>query len=505
MAHRHFGSWCGFVGAFTVGWLVAHPPMGVAGEIVPLSDEYTQAGGIPARLSQGKATSASSLAVPVAPSVISATALRPVLTTPTYRPVAPSSAIQQVLAAASKASTPAATTQGTATAAAKAATVATPSAASTQAVKTAATLGRDDGRLARPRATPATGASNATTPAAATPAASLAGSSSTAKAATTPVGTSATSLARLLMSSVPTPPAPIAPPSTTTATTTKPTLSVSSTTSAFTATTLPPLTQPVKAATTGGGTIQYPSLSGFVYLDTNGNGVKDPGEWAIGGAIVSLHSTTNPGLVIPPFQTGADGSYTFDVPPGTYTITMAIPSDLINALPTVGIFVDDGGNIYEPSIAKSIVSPQVSPALGIPSTDFGTAGTNGTLDQIAGITLGSDYAGLDYNFRELGLQSDMVSKRDFLTSTTTSTTTTTTYWLTPNTPPPVVAEPGTFILLAAGAVCGALIWQRRAKRRKRLAAVGNTCEVMGRARASPWWKFSFGEGRPLGTSARRDH
>ena len=54
----------------------------------------------------------------------------------------------------------------------------------------------------------------------------------------------------------------------------KTTSSVSSTTPAFTATTLPPLTQPVKAATTGEGTIQYPSLSGFVYLDTNSNGVR---------------------------------------------------------------------------------------------------------------------------------------------------------------------------------------------------------------------------------------
>src|SRR5204863_246726 len=48
------------------------------------------------------------------------------------------------------------------------------------------------------------------------------------------------------------------------------------------------------------------SLSGFVYIDTNRNGVRDTGEAAIGGVLVTL-SGAGTGTA----TTAADGSYSF--------------------------------------------------------------------------------------------------------------------------------------------------------------------------------------------------
>src|SRR5207253_879056 len=59
------------------------------------------------------------------------------------------------------------------------------------------------------------------------------------------------------------------------------------------------------------------SLSGFVYVDTNRNGVRDTGEAAIGGVIVTL-SGAGAGTA----TTAADGSYSFaNLDAGTYSVT----------------------------------------------------------------------------------------------------------------------------------------------------------------------------------------
>ena len=91
MARKHFGWRCAFVGALTFGWFAIHLPVVLATEITPFSDEYKDSGGLSSLFSRplfgGTPGSwpAASGAVPVAPSVISVTSLRPVLTTPTYR------------------------------------------------------------------------------------------------------------------------------------------------------------------------------------------------------------------------------------------------------------------------------------------------------------------------------------------------------------------------------------------------------------------------------------
>ncbi len=71
------------------------------------------------------------------------------------------------------------------------------------------------------------------------------------------------------------------------------------------------------------GEIKPGSISGFVYCDTNNDGVKDGGELGLGGVTVTLTGTNDQGAITPiSVLTNADGSYSFgDLRPGTYTVT----------------------------------------------------------------------------------------------------------------------------------------------------------------------------------------
>ncbi len=123
MARGHFGWRCGFVVAFTYGWLAAHPPVVLAGEITPFSSDSAEADGLQSLASQVGAVAVAratpSLAAPVAPSVVSATTLRQVLAIPTYQPVV---ALSSALASTTAAKTTATATTATAATPAKSTT-----------------------------------------------------------------------------------------------------------------------------------------------------------------------------------------------------------------------------------------------------------------------------------------------------------------------------------------------------------------------------------------------
>ncbi len=223
----------------------------------------------------------------------------------------------------------------------------------------------------------------------------------------TPLGTSALGVTRLLASSL-----GGVKTTTSTATPTKTTSSTASTTTS-TASTTPPAsgaTTTVKAAASSSG--KDPSISGYVYIDSNKDGQKDAGDYAVGGAPVTLNSLTDPSLSWTAI-TGSNGSYSFSsIPAGVYTVSVPVFSDLISGSPSLGFFIDGGGNVYTPGGA------------GIPNSDFGTPVSGGKVDSIADINLQSGFAALDYDFSELGVQTDMVSKRLFLASTVDTPT----YW-----------------------------------------------------------------------------
>ncbi len=354
---------------------------------------------------------------------------------------------------------------------------ATSSSASTQS-KTAATIGAATASSATTKAATIND-STTETPSAPTAGGSSGGSPSAATKPPPPVGASSmVSLGLLLTSNLPTATASTAP---------KPTPSVPNASTASASGMTLPTTAP-----------QGTSLTGFVYLDLSGSGVKEPGDCAVGGMLVTLHSTTYPNLVLL-CQTGSNGAYAFnDLSPGTYTVSVPVLSELINASPTPGMFVDGSENTYALVGGQTIVSGSVPPTLSILPSDFGTSSMGSSEDVISGIVLGSDYSGMDFNFPALG--ATVIYKGNLLTSALETNT----YWVngatvTPGTPiVPAVAEPGTFVLLAGAALCGGLICRRRTKRRRRLVPAGTSCGVMGRARASPWWKLSCRGGPPPG-------
>ncbi len=118
------------------------------------------------------------------------------------------------------------------------------------------------------------------------------------------------------------------------------------------------------------GEIKPGSISGFVYCDTNNDGVKDGGELGLGGVTVTLTGSNDQGAITPiSVLTNADGSYSFgDLRPGTYTVTETTqPAGKLDGQDTAGAI---GG---------------------------GTAGN----DVISNITLGSGTNSTDNNFGEL--------------------------------------------------------------------------------------------------------
>jgi hypothetical protein len=79
------------------------------------------------------------------------------------------------------------------------------------------------------------------------------------------------------------------------------------------------------------------SVTGFVYIDSNNNGVKEPGEAGIPGVAVALTGTSDLGPVNLSTTTTADGSYLFGtLRPGSYVITETEPAGYVHGTNTLG-------------------------------------------------------------------------------------------------------------------------------------------------------------------------
>jgi hypothetical protein len=88
------------------------------------------------------------------------------------------------------------------------------------------------------------------------------------------------------------------------------------------------------------------SLSGYVYLDANNNGVKDPGESGIANVTITLTGTSDIGSVDLTTATAADGSYQLsNLRPGSYTITEMEPAGYVHGTDALGSL---GGSIVNP-------------------------------------------------------------------------------------------------------------------------------------------------------------
>ena len=177
----------------------------------------------------------------------------------------------------------------------------------------------------------------------------------------------------------------------------------------------------VAAASLGGSA----SLSGFFYVDLNGNGVMDSTDWGISEAKISITQvgSSDPLLVV---STNDDGSYSFtSLLPGDYTIAVLTHSPQLGQdKGTLAALYDKGGQV-------------VTQNNGIP----------GSQDQYANITVGDGYKGVFYDFADTMYPAQLLTKRMLLNN---------------NPGVHLVPEPGSWMLLAiAGLFCGSLAWRRR--------------------------------------------
>jgi uncharacterized repeat protein (TIGR01451 family) len=88
------------------------------------------------------------------------------------------------------------------------------------------------------------------------------------------------------------------------------------------------------------GNVRPAPISGVVYIDTNGNGIRDAGEVGRPGVRLDLGGTRPGGITVAAQDTrsGSDGSYSFpNLLPGTYTVGMQVPGGLTATTPrTIG-------------------------------------------------------------------------------------------------------------------------------------------------------------------------
>ncbi len=120
------------------------------------------------------------------------------------------------------------------------------------------------------------------------------------------------------------------------------------------------------------------SISGFVYVDVNNNGIKDPVEMSLPNVPIAVD-----GAVTRTVVTDADGCYLFDqLPPGNYSIRQLQPTAFIDGVETQG-----------------------SPATGQMANDW-----------FQEVLLEPNMQLEGYNFGELGLRAELVSKLFFLAS-----------------------------------------------------------------------------------------
>ena len=123
-------------------------------------------------------------------------------------------------------------------------------------------------------------------------------------------------------------------------------------------------------------------LSGSVYVDQDNNGQRGSGEIGLAGVSVTIIDQNNPGTRVT-VVTDANGDYQFvKMFPGTYRLEESQPINFIDGMETAG---SRGGNIGN--------------------------------DVISDITIGVGQSSSGYLFGELGVRLDLISKRDFLSST----------------------------------------------------------------------------------------
>ena len=180
------------------------------------------------------------------------------------------------------------------------------------------------------------------------------------------------------------------------------------------------------------------SISGYVYLDYNDNGVLDPlTDYAIRFAKVTLKRDSDPNFAVEAF-TDVAGFYHFDevYTSGTGTFTLQ------QQCYTCSDGIDKVGQLFDEN------------GVAVSSSLYGTAHNTANdplKNQITGISLQAGFSGVNYNFAEKTFPLELISKRMFMDLGT------------PPTVAEAVPEPSTMALsmLFAGLAIGIVIRRRR--------------------------------------------
>lgn len=99
------------------------------------------------------------------------------------------------------------------------------------------------------------------------------------------------------------------------------------------------------------------SLSGFVYCDSNDDGVKQSGETGIQGVTITLTGTTAQGNINLTMATDGNGAFTFsNLQPGTYALTETQPGGYSDGKDAVGTL---GGTLANDAISAISVNSAV--------------------------------------------------------------------------------------------------------------------------------------------------
>lgn len=121
------------------------------------------------------------------------------------------------------------------------------------------------------------------------------------------------------------------------------------------------------------------SLSGFVYVDSNNNGIRDSGEEGFEGVTVTLTGTSSTGNAVSRQAiTTSSGAYTFTgLAPGNYTLTETQPTGQRNGVPIV-----DGKDTIGSQGGTSSGNDQFTITLA-----EGVTGTNNNFGELLGRSL----------------------------------------------------------------------------------------------------------------------
>ena len=141
-------------------------------------------------------------------------------------------------------------------------------------------------------------------------------------------------------------------------------------------------------AATRADSVGLSSLSGYVYVDFNFDGIRDPAsEWLLPNVEILLEKEGDPSFSAAA-TTDQAGFYEFaELDPATYSIVQpAIPAGYLNVMVGVGQLVDSVTGA--PIAAYPGDAVNYDQALGIPP-------------QVAGIELPEAARGLDYNFGQI--------------------------------------------------------------------------------------------------------